>query len=383
MVLFVSGLVTSVPNAASAESFTKTWSKEDLAKTAEPVPVTDLSDILRDQIIGVASRVTANQNANTPKLLEFRNRSTDDPAPAYGLNVALLSPEVVDGRVDTDAMRTFLRSQTERAIAEEVKPRSAVYRMIRDGLAFNLRIGDLFTSESKSTQSAAELRYGLILKNITPVTTGSSQAAINDSYNEELRYAGKAEVAWTIGPVTEEQNRSIFRDVNLAGTAPTGSIWSRFPVPKPNFTGQIAPSSGDQSLPSVSSKGLGSGFKITLTQESGLYQMVLNTDNKFKKQNSSHEFRLPIVGKMSVGRKLDDKFDPVQTSAYNVLVAPQAPIVNLHYMHAEDRYRGELGLERGHRRVTAEALMRPGFRPGKGGLGKKGEEYKLNFSTSF
>ncbi len=361
--------------------FTKTWSKDELVKTAAPVPVEDLSTILQEQVRGVMSRVTSSQNGNNPKLLEFRNRTKDDPTEAYGMNLALLQKEVRSTDLRSGEMRDYLRGQTEKAVGESIKSKIPFYKALKEGLSFNLNIGSWFGPKTETPVQTGQIRYGLIVQDIVPTKRGPAKAAINDSFSEDLRYAGQAEVKWTIGPVTELENRQIFTETPAAGES-AESFWSRLSVPKPNFAGKIEPATADSS-PIVTGKGLGQGLKFSMTQEDGLYQVVIVTTSVLKKDSMSHEFRIPVVGNMKIGRRLDDKFKTVQTSAYNVLIDKRAPIVNIHHVNAENRFRVEAAYERPGQSITAEAKMRPGFEPGQDSLGQAGEEYKINYNRFF
>jgi hypothetical protein len=278
-------------------------------------------------------------------------------------------------------MRNYLRGQTEKALGEAVKSKVSFYKALKEGLSFNLNMGSWFAPKSEPTVQSGQIRYGLIVQDIVPTKRGPAQAAINDSISEDLRYAGQAEVKWTIGPVTELENRQIFTETPAPGES-AESFWSRLSVPKPNFAGKIEPATAE-SGPVVTGKGLGQGFKVSMTQEDGLYQVVMVTSSLLKKDRLSHEFRIPVVGNMKIGRRLDDKFEAVQTSAYNVLIDKRAPIVNIHYVNAEDRFRLEAAYERPGQSITAEAKMRPGFKPGQESLGQPGEEYKINYNKSF
>src|SRR5690606_23849226 len=99
-------------------------------------------------------------------------------------------------------------------------------------------------------------------------------------------------------------------------------------------------------------------------------------------------FKVPVVGTLEVGRRFDDKFHVIQTSAYNILVDKRMPLVSVHYMNMEQRLVGSFAaVYDGHTLELSGSSQGSGTAPT--GLSKSkrikymSERYGLKYSKKF
>ena len=336
--------------------FTRTYTKEDL-KHAEPAnPSKGLGDILKEHATALFSRLTAQQAGANAKLIEFQGqvRELTDEERAMRLDGLQKDPE---RKLDTKALAAFMKSQSQKAAGEHLKESNDSLRKIKNGFAVKLNLKDLFTSRKKSDQLAAgNVRYGLLIKDIVPDNKGKARAAVNRSNPSDLQYAGHAEVQWTIGPVFEDSNRKVFNvSDDIAESSDSGimGLLSKIKLPSPAFTAKIEPGTADEQAAANAGGGKTKmPLKAMIGQEEGYYTMTYTTAGA--QGVAQHDVRIPIAGELAVGRRFNDKFDVVQSSIFNVLVDKRAPIVSVHYLHLEERFKSEIVSEKPGRRVSLE-----------------------------
>ena len=108
------------------------------------------------------------------------------------------------------------------------------------------------------------------------------------------------------------------------------------------------------------------------------YQMKSTGEKIVQEQ----EFRVPIGGNAKLGRRFTDNWKVVQTSAYNILFDQRLPLVSVHYMHIEERYKGTAGfpLSPGATlSVTAQGKAYGPLAPGS----TPNESYGIDLTKSF
>ena len=95
-------------------------------------------------------------------------------------------------------------------------------------------------------------------------------------------------------------------------------------------------------------------------------------------------FNIPVAGTLALGRRFSDNWQVVQTSAYNVLFDKRMPLVSVHYMHVEERYKGDIAKQidastriaiSGKARATGKVLEK--------GEGDRPEQYSLEYLKTF
>jgi len=366
--------------------FTRTYTKEDL-KHAEPAnPSKGLGDILKDHATALFSRMTAQQSGNNTKLLEFQGqvRELSDEERAMRLDGFQQDTE---RKLDSNGLVTFLRSQSQKAAGEHVKDSNETLRKIKNGMAVKLNLGSLFTGKKKSEQLAeGTVRYGLLIKDIVPDNQGMSRAAVSGSAPSDLKYAGHAEVKWTIGPVYEDGNRKIFNIIEPSKSESDESgLWAmikKIRTPSPNFTARIEPGTADEASAASASSGGKARLPVkgVIAQEEGYYTLTYTTAGS--KGVAQHEVKIPVAGELAVGRRFDDKFEVVQSSVFNVLVDKRAPILSVHYLHLEDRIKSEMVAEAPGRKISVETSRKVKKDPAADPASQR-DTYTVNYTKDF
>ena len=107
-------------------------------------------------------------------------------------------------------------------------------------------------------------------------------------------------------------------------------------MPKPAFKGSAKPEIdnlagiGGDTMPA---------WTVQLQQEEGYYTLLYKTKSSGERISEEHQLRVPLVGEAAIGRRFDDRFHAIETALYNVLVDKNLPVVSVHQMHIEERYR--------------------------------------------
>src|SRR5690606_31869305 len=134
----------------------------------------------------------------------------------------------------------------------------------------------------------------------------------------ELDYAGHADVTWTIGPLEDQEGERLF-NIRPPKETKGDSLWHSLRIPEAAFTGKMTPVNFDN-LAAIKSEDNLPGWRIEIRQIEDYYILTHITDSKGKKQSEEHTFKVPIVGTLEVGRRFDEEFQVIQTSAYNILI---------------------------------------------------------------
>ena len=343
----------------SAEAvFTRTYTKEDLSKTEPANPSKGLGDILKDHATALFTRLTQQQAGPNTKLLGFQDQVRELSDEEKMLRLDGFQKDD-DRKLDGSGLTGYLRSQSQKAASEQLKESNSTLRKIKNGLALKLNLGEMLGFKSKEKEVASgTVRYGLLVKDIVPNNKSAiARAAISGSVPSDLKYAGHADVQWTIGPVYENEGRKVFNFSEQVGEEQEDGLMGiikRLKVPSPIFNAKIEPGTADEAAAASSGAGGKARMPIkgTLAQEEGYYTFTYTSAGA--KGVSQHDVRIPIVGEMAVGRRFDDKFDVVQSSVFNVLVDKRAPILSVHYLHLEDRVKTELVSEKPGQRISLE-----------------------------
>lgn len=336
--------------------FTRTYTKDDL-KAPDPVQSRGLGEILKEHATALFTRMTQQQSGNNVKMLEFQGQVRELTKEERAMRLDGFAQDD-DRKLDSKGLVSFLRRQSQKAAGEHVKESNELFRKVKNGMAVKFSLGDLFKTKPKNQQLAeGTVRYGLLIKDIIPDNKGMARAAVAGSNPQDLQYAGHAEVQWTIGPVYEEKGRKVFNFTEEhSNEEADSSLWSfvsKIRVPSPNFSARIEPGSTDEAMAASEGGKAKMPIKATIAQEEGYYTMTYVATGA--KGAAVHDIKIPVAGELAVGRRFNDKFDVIQSSAYNVLVDKRAPIVSVHYLHVEDRFKSEIVSEKPGRRVSLEA----------------------------
>jgi hypothetical protein len=159
---------------------------------------------------------------------------------------------------------------------------------------------------------------------------------------DELEYAGHADVKWTIEPITEEHGRHVFDGVTPDVPPPPApdDTGFRMKMPSANFHTDASTDTVED-ISKVSTNALPNA-KFELIQDDDFYRFTYRTTMQGHKIGMEHAFKQPVVGTVAVGRRFTDHFDVIETSAYNILYDKRLPMLSVHQMAIEKRYKADL-----------------------------------------
>ncbi len=347
--------------AAESNFVTKTYTKEELSKKMPGNPVVTMDQRLMTEVTGVLNGIARNLSGSDQRAAIDNLRSRAPTDDEMGLRIAAFGDTEGDWSTQgpgndklsgkkaaaPEAIRTFFAGESQKVASANAKSRVPFFSRFGQGFKWDFNLGSLFGKKDQApAQTAAKgnVRYGLIVQDIKVDKNAPKRAALNDS-TDELQYAGHAEVEWTIGPMTEEQGRKVYHEeAKVEGGRPTiGGIR----IPSPKFKGGATPENFENlAKVTEANKPL---MRFDLTQEEGLYNMAYRTELTGKKISVEHAFTVPVAGTVALGRRFNDNWDVIQTSAYNVLYDKRLPLLSVHYMNIEQRYKADLSYNfKGH-----------------------------------
>lgn len=342
----------------------KAYSKDEL-KQKKPQPAVTMGDEVGSQVISLINSIGNSKDLGKHKS-SVQSKHTYFERASFSLdnsNNTAANPDNVRKQINTDATKVVQKRTIEQ---------TEIWRRLSGGFDFKLDFGKIFGRKAKEKaapeQSKGKVRYGLVLKNVTPDADPNKQRAAIGS-EDELQFAGTAEVEWTIGPIYDDDNgdKTVFQsNSDIYSTATTarknnsagqqnsdeeGDLWDQISVPSPEFAVSVRPEDTD-TVKGFFQKNETPGMKITLTQVQNLYQLSTLTPNKTKKRavnESEHSFNLPIYGATSVsrtyksvGRRLTDKMEMTRTSFNNVLLSKKYPSLSFHIDHLTDQQSSDM-----------------------------------------
>lgn len=323
--------------------FEKSYSKEELDKTYPSVNTPpQLKQRLAAEVNGILHQMAhAQRNSTTNhyrKELLTVNPSEED----YFLHLDALKDAPKERKTDGDALRNFWRAETNKAVTKSARKRFNLFDRFKKGLNFNFGFAEIFsptTTEASSNEAPkGKIKYGLVLREINPDPNAPKSAAVGRTTSESFQNAGHAEVEWTIGPLAEESNRSLFNvkapNLNQPAPMPT-TLWGRIKAPSANFRGNIRPNHIEKV--DENTQNFRPTFKWDIEQEQGYYQLTYETGSDPKLWHGEHTFRLPLYNGMHIGRRFDDRFELLETGAYNIVVDKHFPVMSIHYLHVQDQ----------------------------------------------
>lgn len=391
------GLIVANPVSAAAFSHVAPFHSA-MAESSSTAPTSDV----------VYRRFDHSQETQVPsalppsqlgvKLQEFLLRLTRDEATVISLrdlnnqNRVLRTQDAVIGEMldkkhasqGFDPIKENVVGHSSRILGQSITERIEVLTAFQRGLQFDMNLKTLFSSGGSSAPAATELRYGLVLKDIEPSSDSARQAAIGEFKPEDLAYAGQARVVWGIEPILRRPDQPMFAvsrpmtDYADPSKADTRGLFSTISLPEPDFTGRVTPK--------PSTEGLKDGIPplhITIEQKQGYYWTEIHSKANFKKEYIKYGARLPFYKAAHVQQIFTEEFDSERTSICNLLGDAHKPIVNINYIHADERYSGDLYMVRNRWTVGLTAEAAPRSNPiadfGKG----HGERYEVKIGTDF
>ncbi len=370
-----------------------TYSKDQLAE-APPEAVPGLQDELRRQVGEVFKTMIARQDPNAPTSLNQIASSHAQPdRTKHNLSQGALVDAGSAQNNAQDAVTDNLKSNSSKALAAHVSNNLEAWQKLQNGFNFNLDFGKMFGSKATSapTKSSGKIRYGLIVKDIVPDDSSPKHAAATSMTPEEVeRYAGEADVVWTIGPITDDAEQKLsavnmptLEQLKQGSAHEAPSTWQEA-IPRAAFTGKITPNFASDAAVDSGAGGAKPGVLLTLSQVQGYYEMAQSTVDGFKPSTLEHQFNAPVVGTLKVGRRYNDKMEVIKTSASEILVDKRLPSVNVAYMNKEDRYEAGGRYARGTSVYEFIGSTPKGWKADQEHLGKTpGEKYEVRYTKAF
>ena len=370
------------------ENRVKTYKKEELSLKLPPNPVAKFGDRLIAEMTSVIQTITSQQSATAERGAVNKLRSTEPDGKTWRLNQAFLGEAPKQRKTDINAVRLYLSGEAQQAGSSKAKSFIPGLDKFAAGASFDADFKSMFAGLTSGTDSpvgsSGSVRYGLVLQDIVPSREASDRVAIANAA-DELQYAGHADVQWTIGPVSEDGSRKIFAFPDQASAAPEPkkddeSFWSRIRLPKMAWTGKATPDA-IQNLSKLKKDAL-PNWKVQTGQSEGYLTLNYTMSTSGKKLAQQEEIKIPVAGTLAVGRRFDDRWNAVQSSAYNILVDQRLPLVSVHYMHLEERVMGDVGLPIS----KTETVSAAGKGRAKGVVAKEAdrpEAYSLNYTKTF
>lgn len=344
-----------------------------------PEPVKGFEQHLAEKMVSMINDINVKSRPGLKKISDA-NKMDDKE---YQLKNAFFTPVNEDSSAAFNSLKTELTKSTTKVFSENLVNNAEFIQAFKKGLNFKFDLKKLFDSTPKAKPKAKSVKYGLVLKEIIPEDNPKNYKAAIGSNESDIKQAGEADVVWTIGPLQEDENKKIFNTTYDVDSTPVElnvnknqfSLWEKIKQIKPSFNGGVRPTEvkGDSiGLP---------GFLFTLTQEQGLYQLDMQTSSTFSKQGVTHQFSVPIVGTLSLGRRYNDKMEVISTSANNILINPHAPQLSVHYLEMEKRYLAESSYQAQSYTVGVSASRKDGSAPDKGAKKEKNkDQYQVKFS---
>lgn len=374
--------------------FTKTLTTADLNEKMPVNPVETLGDKIESRVRGLVGSITKNQNARNQGLL----RLVQEGAPMDPRRAALLSaagiPTETPATVDrTLALQQAVRAEAGKALAEEVQKSTPFLRELREGMTFKFDLRRFFSGSSGAPVREGRIRYGLMVKDIVPAGDGAKLASagrhnqmtdtgVDEGMHEQMRYAGHADVVWTIGPMTEEGSRKLFSEAMVEPPPAKEPSLLAGRLPSPSFSTKFEPGNLSSYLTSNTDPH-SKGARMVIAQDQDFYQYVYQSDVKGRKLSEDHAVKVPVAGAMTVGRRYNDQFEAYETSLCNILVDKRAPSLNVHYLDLQKKYKGDMRVAYNGHQVGMAVEMVPGWRPGDAVLENPGEKYSVDYMVRF
>ena len=368
------------------------YSREEVSKESQLtfIKSRDLSDVIANRLVLLAANVTQRQSGNNRKLADLASKSTEPTKKTWVDRLTVLNGDPgAHGYADDEGIRLHLNGQARKSLEANFKESFPIFEEIRKGVSFNLSLN---STRSKSGNGASSdiprIRYGLVVDDIIP-NKGPSLASLGTIQDTDFSYAAPATVIYSVDKLEEPTTTTVFQrpseevgDASSTDSLTAGIASTGLKIPRPDLTVRFDAANPEDSVSDNIAGSAMPGARVTLSQIDGLVATQVVTNSHLGKQSVTHEIKIPIKGEAAIMRKFDEKFKPVQTSALNLLATTEAPKLNVHYLHQDDKFKGELLFKHPTVDVGLTAEPRQGWKPGKN-FGREGDKITLTGVHSF
>lgn len=375
-------VTTERPSEAGENAFVKHYTKDELKEQIPANPVVGFDERIAVELTGVINRVGKNMGGKDQREAFDKARTTDPTADQWRVQAAAMADAPEQRKANVEGMRSLLATESQKAATTTAKSKFDLVGKLGGGFKFNLDLKSWFSGDKSGKQTATNaaaakggnIRYGLIVEDIVPDLKAPKRAAVGN--DQELEYAGHAEVKWTIGPIEEAATRRMFEPVSQDGLSGKSTSAGGLKIPSPNFSGTLTPENLEN-FAKVDKENM-PAWRLDLAQEDGLYSMAYRTKTNGERISVEHMFKLPIAGTIELGRRFSDNFDVVQTSIYNILYDKRMPLLSVHYMDVQQRYMADLTKTFGSHSVGVAARGKA-----KNTEGLKSDEVNENYTINY
>jgi hypothetical protein len=353
--------VAAAENSLQLETQSATLAEDDSVKTYDRDDFNKFDNKMPDELRGLDSKISeqivsvlksmGTGDSGTSFLNLGTSQATSDRD--YLLQQSALKQQE-EKEVDSKDIKNNFAKQGGKSIVNDIAKNSPLFDRLKRGFDFKLNLASIFSSKASETVKTRKgnVHYGLILKDIVPHNDPRNyRAAVGDTPEDSMKYAGHADVVWTIGPMSEQEDSSYSANSSEQGinhpdvvtrvdsSKTDDEFWSNgVPRISTGISGNAKPNA--ESLGDLASNGGKTpGIIITVTQEQGLYEIMAETAaGDFNERKIEHQLKVPIIGSMSFGRRYDEKMEAIRTSANNILIDKRAPLVSVHYLDKAKQY---------------------------------------------
>jgi len=375
------GLLYAAPQALAeglAAPVIKSYDKSELRLSCPTNPNRDLGELAAAGAIHMINHLGKSLEAPERRQRVLDLSSKVPPKGTYGAYTLNGSAQPQQKGPDIYGMRSVAGLDIQRVIKTEAKNSPQFTALIKMAKV-DIKPGSFFAATPAPAAPSDNLHYGLAVSSITMDSDTPPFASQSDSM-EDLHYAGRAKVEWSIEPLTENKRRLIFQDVS-PDPAPTSDVTSPYlKLPSPNFS-TSATAEGSNDVTRIDARALPT-MRFELTQEDGYYNLTYRTNGQGNRIGVEHTLKAPVAGTIKVGRRFDDHYRLLETSAYELLYSPDRPSLNVHQMHIEQRYTADLATRLGVSH-TVSITARGEARGRVAQETERPRAYGLNYSHSF
>jgi hypothetical protein len=311
--LATSALGTQLPSEKPTQS--KSWSKEELFHSKSPPKVQSLGDVAYARVSSFMQELTARKHSPQDQLLLWQQEKQEEWDRWMLSHATTQRSTPFEQNIDSRQILEHLKSESQTIATRRLKNLEEI-RHLTKGLHFKLHLGSKKTP-SPPPPPPATLRYGLILQGFIEEHPGNFQAANNQSWEQQIQFAGKAEPIWTIGPI-EEKPMNLYKPIDQDLEKSNSWTWYSIPWPEPNF--DIKLHSDKSAIDETAEPNRASGLIFEFFQEDRYYGYArsFGSQEEGQEELERHTLSMPIWKKVQLSRRFDGAFDLKETGLRNI-----------------------------------------------------------------